>query len=109
MDVGCNDAAAIATNLGYYKQRLGRGPTVVLKLATTLDGKIASEPGRRDDVTGERARRFAHSLRAARKDPADSTSRHPRWLLHWQFRQHLNRRPATPLMPQPMTGSTERH
>jgi diaminohydroxyphosphoribosylaminopyrimidine deaminase/5-amino-6-(5-phosphoribosylamino)uracil reductase len=65
VDVGCKETAAIATNLGYYKQRMGLGSTVILKLATTLDGMIASAPGRRDDVTGERARRFAHRLRAA--------------------------------------------
>ncbi|MCP4249680.1 MAG: hypothetical protein GY778_21780, partial [bacterium] len=65
VDVGCKEAAAIATNLGYYKQRMELGSTVILKLATTLDGKIASAPGHRDDVTGEPAHRFAHRLRAA--------------------------------------------
>jgi diaminohydroxyphosphoribosylaminopyrimidine deaminase/5-amino-6-(5-phosphoribosylamino)uracil reductase len=65
VDVGCRDAAAVATNIGYYKHRLGLGSTVVLKLAITLDGKIASAPGHRDDVTGGKAHRFAHRLRAA--------------------------------------------
>jgi diaminohydroxyphosphoribosylaminopyrimidine deaminase/5-amino-6-(5-phosphoribosylamino)uracil reductase len=53
VDVGCKETAAIATNLGYYKQRMGLGSTVILKLATTLDGMIASAPGRRDDVTDD--------------------------------------------------------
>jgi diaminohydroxyphosphoribosylaminopyrimidine deaminase/5-amino-6-(5-phosphoribosylamino)uracil reductase len=64
VDVGCREAAAVATNLGYYKQRLGLGPTVVLKMAVTLDGKIASKPGRRDQVTSETSLRYSHRLRA---------------------------------------------
>jgi diaminohydroxyphosphoribosylaminopyrimidine deaminase/5-amino-6-(5-phosphoribosylamino)uracil reductase len=65
VDVGCMDVAAVATNLGYYKERLGMGPSVILKMAVTLDGKIASAPGRRDDVTGEAARRYVHRMRAS--------------------------------------------
>jgi len=64
VDVGCAEKAAVATNVGYYKDRLGLGPTVILKMAITVDGKIASAPGRRDLVTGEDAHRYVHRLRA---------------------------------------------
>jgi diaminohydroxyphosphoribosylaminopyrimidine deaminase/5-amino-6-(5-phosphoribosylamino)uracil reductase len=64
VDIGCAEKAAIATNIGYYKHRLGLGPTVVLKMALTIDGMIASKPGRRDRVTGEAAHRYVHRLRA---------------------------------------------
>lgn len=61
---GCLSDAALTTNLGYYKQRLGMGPSVTLKAAVTLDGKVASAPGRRDEITGEESRRDVHRLRA---------------------------------------------
>jgi diaminohydroxyphosphoribosylaminopyrimidine deaminase/5-amino-6-(5-phosphoribosylamino)uracil reductase len=64
VDVGCLAASAIATNLGYYRQRLGMDSTVTLKMAVTIDGKIASAPGRRDNVTGDEARLYVHRLRA---------------------------------------------
>jgi diaminohydroxyphosphoribosylaminopyrimidine deaminase/5-amino-6-(5-phosphoribosylamino)uracil reductase len=64
VDVGCQETAAITTNLGYYKNQLALGPTVVLKMAVTLDGKIASKPGNRSQVTGETSLRYGHRLRA---------------------------------------------
>ncbi len=64
VQTGCMDLAAIATNLTYYKNRLQMGPTVNLKMATTLDGKIASAPGRRDNITGETSLRYVHRMRA---------------------------------------------
>lgn len=65
VDIGCGSRAAILQNIGYYRQRLGLGPTVTLKMAVSLDGKIASAPGKRDNITGADALRFAHRLRAA--------------------------------------------
>lgn len=44
--------------------RLGR-PLVELKLATTLDGRIALRDGRSQWITGPAARKVAHRLRAA--------------------------------------------
>jgi diaminohydroxyphosphoribosylaminopyrimidine deaminase/5-amino-6-(5-phosphoribosylamino)uracil reductase len=64
VELGCGDGAALLLNLGYYKQRLGLGRTVTLKMAATGDGKISSAPGRRDDITGDESRRWVHLLRA---------------------------------------------
>jgi diaminohydroxyphosphoribosylaminopyrimidine deaminase/5-amino-6-(5-phosphoribosylamino)uracil reductase len=64
VDIGCEEAAAVTTNLGYYKHRLSLEPTVVLKMAVTADGKIATRPGQRDDVTGTAAKQYVHRLRA---------------------------------------------
>jgi len=64
VQTGCMDLAAITTNLAYYKHRLNMGPTVILKMAITLDAKIASAPGRRDKITGETSLRHVHKMRA---------------------------------------------
>jgi diaminohydroxyphosphoribosylaminopyrimidine deaminase/5-amino-6-(5-phosphoribosylamino)uracil reductase len=63
-DVGVGAERALLLNLPYFKSKLGLGPAVTLKIAVTLDGKIASTPGRRDDITEEKSQRMAHRLRA---------------------------------------------
>lgn len=62
--VGCCAERALLLNIGYFKQKLGLGRTVTLKMATSLDGCIASRPGTRSEITGQEARRFVHRLRA---------------------------------------------
>ena len=55
---------ALAANAGFIS-RIQRGrPLVTLKLATTLDGKIALKSGESRWITNERSRRAAHLLRA---------------------------------------------
>src|SRR3990167_17838 len=51
-------------NEPYIKYMKTRAPFVTLKLASTLDGKIASAAGDSKWITGEAARRFAHRMRA---------------------------------------------
>lgn len=58
------DPAVEAQNEQYFhRMRTGR-PFVHVKLATTLDGRIAASGGDSKWVTGEAARRRAHELRA---------------------------------------------
>lgn len=64
VDVGVLEAAAHAVNAGFF-MRLDQGrPLFTLKLATTLDGAIATARGESQWITGGAARRQAHRLRA---------------------------------------------
>jgi diaminohydroxyphosphoribosylaminopyrimidine deaminase/5-amino-6-(5-phosphoribosylamino)uracil reductase len=56
-------AEADEVNAGFFmKIRAGR-PLVTLKLASTLDGRIATRSGESQWITGEPARKAAHALR----------------------------------------------
>ncbi len=61
--VGPGAAAAADINAGYLAQRRQGRPLVTLKLATTLDGRIATKNGASQWITGEAARARAHLLR----------------------------------------------
>lgn len=64
VDVGVGAAEARAINAGFFS-RLERGrPLVTLKLATSLDGRIATHEGESQWVTGPVARAWGHRLRA---------------------------------------------
>jgi diaminohydroxyphosphoribosylaminopyrimidine deaminase/5-amino-6-(5-phosphoribosylamino)uracil reductase len=59
----CGEEAA-EVNAGFL-MRISHGrPLVTLKLATSLDGRIATHSGASQWITGETARQFAHGLRA---------------------------------------------
>jgi len=61
---GVLEREAAAVNAGFLlRVRAGR-PLVTLKLATTLDGRIAASSGESRWISGESARRLAHGLRA---------------------------------------------
>jgi diaminohydroxyphosphoribosylaminopyrimidine deaminase/5-amino-6-(5-phosphoribosylamino)uracil reductase len=51
-------------NSGYFRHRSTGRPTVSLKLATSLDGRIASRSGESRWITGPAAREYTHVLRA---------------------------------------------
>src|SRR5262249_33263856 len=64
VDLGVCAAEANELNAGFFlRVREGR-PLVSLKLATSLDGRIATQSGESKWITGEAARRRAHLLRA---------------------------------------------
>ncbi len=63
VEQGVLAAEAEEVNAGFFSRvRLGR-PLVTLKLASTLDGRIATRTGESRWITGEPARRMAHALR----------------------------------------------
>jgi len=61
--VGVLAERAIKLNESYCKWVRRRQPFVLLKAASTLDGKIATASGHSQWVSGEKALRFAHRLR----------------------------------------------
>jgi len=62
LGVGRNQAERL--NAGFLKRILKGQPLVVLKLATSLDGRIATHSGDSQWITGALARRRAHLLRS---------------------------------------------
>ncbi len=62
---GVCEEACRQLNDGYLSVMTRGRPLVTLKLAATLDGKIATASGDARWVTGEAARRWVHRLRAA--------------------------------------------
>ena len=61
---GLLEKEATIDNAGYLTRIRHNRPMVTLKLATTLDGKIATKTGESQWITGQAARRFTHLLRA---------------------------------------------
>ena len=62
--VGCMGAEARALNAGFLSRVEKGRPLVTLKLASTLDGRIATHTGDSRWITGAEARARAHLLRA---------------------------------------------
>lgn len=60
---GICEEEAKQLNAGFFSVVSKNRPLVTLKLATTLDGKIATSYGESQWITCEKARRFAHLLR----------------------------------------------
>jgi diaminohydroxyphosphoribosylaminopyrimidine deaminase / 5-amino-6-(5-phosphoribosylamino)uracil reductase len=61
---GVLEAEAAALNAGFFLRVRSNRPLVTLKLATTLDGRIATHAGESRWITGEAARAAGHLLRA---------------------------------------------
>jgi diaminohydroxyphosphoribosylaminopyrimidine deaminase / 5-amino-6-(5-phosphoribosylamino)uracil reductase len=56
---------ATEINLGFFLRVTQQRPMITLKLASSLDGRIAAAAGDSKWITGERARAWAHRLRAS--------------------------------------------
>ncbi|MDJ0942860.1 MAG: bifunctional diaminohydroxyphosphoribosylaminopyrimidine deaminase/5-amino-6-(5-phosphoribosylamino)uracil reductase RibD [Kiloniellales bacterium] len=64
VELGLCREEAETVNAGYLRLRAEGRPLVALKLASTLDGRIATATGESRWITGEAARARAHLLRA---------------------------------------------
>ena len=64
VEVGLCKAEARRLNAAYIKHRTQGLPLVLLKLAQTLDGRIAAQGGDARWITGEEARRHVHRWRS---------------------------------------------
>lgn len=62
---GVHERAAVTLNRAFARWITTRRPWVTLKLATSLDGRIARRAGERTAVTGEAAWRRVQAMRAA--------------------------------------------
>ena len=62
---GLLEAEARALNAGFFLRMTQGRPLVTLKLATTLDGRIATARGESRWITGAPARRIVHALRGS--------------------------------------------
>jgi diaminohydroxyphosphoribosylaminopyrimidine deaminase/5-amino-6-(5-phosphoribosylamino)uracil reductase len=65
VDTGLCAAEAAEINAGFFCRLRNGRPLVTLKLATSLDGRIATGRGESKWITGPPARERAHALRAA--------------------------------------------
>ena len=64
VDVGCMQAEADEDHAGFFLKVTKKRPYLTLKLATTLDGRIATHTGHSQWITGPQARRAVHAMRA---------------------------------------------
>jgi diaminohydroxyphosphoribosylaminopyrimidine deaminase/5-amino-6-(5-phosphoribosylamino)uracil reductase len=64
VEVGLGAAAAIDLNQPFFTLMRERRPFVILKAATSMDGRIAESPGRRTHLSSAPANRHVHCSRA---------------------------------------------
>jgi diaminohydroxyphosphoribosylaminopyrimidine deaminase / 5-amino-6-(5-phosphoribosylamino)uracil reductase len=64
VDIGVECEAAARLNQAYLTAMTLHRPFVILKAATSLDGRIAATPGARTQLTSRAALRHAHTVRA---------------------------------------------
>jgi diaminohydroxyphosphoribosylaminopyrimidine deaminase/5-amino-6-(5-phosphoribosylamino)uracil reductase len=64
VDVGCLASEAVALNRGFMIRMTSGRPMVTLKMAASIDGRIATGGGESRWITGPRARSEVHLMRA---------------------------------------------
>ena len=64
VEQGCLAAEAGRANLGFFRRILKSRPKVALKLAMSFDGRIATRDGTSKWITGAKARKLVHLMRA---------------------------------------------
>jgi diaminohydroxyphosphoribosylaminopyrimidine deaminase/5-amino-6-(5-phosphoribosylamino)uracil reductase len=64
VEVGCLPAEAVAVNRGFLSRLTAGRPMLTLKLAMSIDGRIATGTGESRWITGPRARAEVHLMRA---------------------------------------------
>ncbi len=64
VDIGLMEAEARAGNAGFLLTKTQFRPFITLKIAASLDGRIATASGESRWITGPEARRYVHHLRA---------------------------------------------
>lgn len=64
VQIGIGAAQALRDHAGFFSRITAGRPMVTLKLANTLDGRIATANGESRWITGAQARRAVHALRA---------------------------------------------
>ncbi|HEX4111420.1 MAG TPA: bifunctional diaminohydroxyphosphoribosylaminopyrimidine deaminase/5-amino-6-(5-phosphoribosylamino)uracil reductase RibD [Stellaceae bacterium] len=118
VEIGLGAKMAAEINAGFLT-RLAQGrPLVTLKLATTLDGKIATASGESRWITSEAARRRSHLLRAshdavmigagtARTDDPELTCRLPGMADHHPVRIVVDAGLRLPLTAKLVAGAAQ--
>ncbi len=117
-DVGICEAEAAELNAGFIRRVRDGRPQVTLKLATSLDGQIATHSGQSQWVTGEVARSLGHGLRAnhdavlvgtdtAVNDDPELTCRLPGLAHRSPVRVVIDRRLRLPLTHRLVTGARD--
>lgn len=64
VNVGCCGTDAVLSNVGFFSGIIRHRPWVTVKIATTLDGKIALGNGHSQWITGQPARTYGHMIRS---------------------------------------------
>jgi diaminohydroxyphosphoribosylaminopyrimidine deaminase/5-amino-6-(5-phosphoribosylamino)uracil reductase len=118
VDVGMLSDEAEETNLGFLTKVRHNRPMVTLKIASSLDGKIATRSGDSKWITGELARAHGHRLRATHDailvgsgtvltDDPELTCRLPGLKDRSPVRVILDGRLRTPLTSKLVTGAAQ--
>ncbi len=118
VETGVLAAAAGDVLAGFFSRVTGGRPLVTLKLATTLDGRIATHGGESQWITGIAARRAGHALRGQHDavlvgvgtvlaDDPDLTCRIPFYPARPMVRVVADSHLRTPLMSRLVRGAAE--